>query len=303
MKSLNGRLELQNDLTLNLNYSYPVNLSDLFDNKIVLEIYRQYLIEYFSSKFQNEKKCTLNGFNNLALILGIQRSDIDSIHANVGSTIYTQFLTHALHKGFIDESEMHFLSKVKNTLFIDDLVCLNLIRQAKKDRVKTFVEDILDDQIINPEKIAEMRKMAMLLNVNLQNDISVPIDQRVKLFKMEIDFNIEKELLNNENQNLIEELRFFFGLSKELTKKVLIENITLKCEECLINAIASIRRKENEQSMEELKRILRFGKVLPVKIKSSFISAKEKEQILSAFKSSNESEDSDKYLLKTMLNL
>nr|UXY86891.1 plastid import machinery, IAP100 protein [Cryptomonas paramecium] len=302
MKNLNGRLELQHDLTSNFKYSYPVDLSNSFDNKVVLEIYKQYLTEYFSLKTQNEKKYIQNDFDKLAFILGIQQADVVSIHTDVGSGIYTQFLARALHKGFIDESEMHFLSKVKNILYMEDSVCLNLIKQAKKNKVKTLIEDILDDQVINAEKIVEMRKIALALNVNLQNDISVPIDQRVKLFKMEIDFNIEKEILNNENQNLIEELRFFFGLSKELTKKVLIENITLKCEECLINAIASIRRKEDEQTMEELKKIFKFGKILPVKIRSSFISAKEKEQIFVVFESLNRSDD-DRHLLKTMLNL
>jgi len=39
-----------------ITFSYPVTLNGLFDKKVLSDLYKQYLIECFSSKLQSEKK-------------------------------------------------------------------------------------------------------------------------------------------------------------------------------------------------------------------------------------------------------
>ena len=150
--------------------------------------------------------------------------------------------------------------------------------------------------------MSELRKIALYLGVDLQNDLSISVDQCAKLFRIEIDSNIEKGLITSENQSLIEEIRFAFGLSKEVVKKVLLESISIRCEGYLINAVASLRKNATEESISEIKKMINFGNLLPIKIQSNFASKNEKEQLFSLFQSVETQKDKTD-LLKLMLNL
>jgi hypothetical protein len=302
LSGLNGRIELKTSMNIKTDYQYPVNLNGVFDKKIVLEMYKQYLVECFSTKLQNEKRKLFNNLDKLGPILGIETAEIKSIHTNVGSLVYKQFLAQALSKGFIDKSETAFLTTIQNTLSMDNSKCTELIKEAKKNRVAVFIENIFATPKINPDRVSELRKMALYLGVDLQNDLSVSSDQCAKLFRVEIDSNIEKGLITSENQSLVEEIRSAFGLSNDVVKKVLLESITTRCEGYLINSVASLRKNANEESLKELKKMINYGNLLPIKIQSNFASKSEKEQLFSLFQSI-ETEKNKLDLLKIMLNL
>jgi len=302
IKGLVGRLELKKSLNIKTDFEYPVDLNGLYDKKIVLEMYKQYLIDCFSSKFQNEKRKLFNNLDKLGPILGIDNDEIKSIHTNVGSLVYKQFLGQALNKGFIDKSESVFLATIQNTLSMDNSKCTELIKEAKKNRVAIYVENIFSNPKINSDKVSELRKMASYLGVDLQNDLSISVEQCAKLFRVEIDSNIEKGLITSENQSLVEEIRIAFGLSKEVVKKVLLDSITMKCEGYLINAVASLRKNATEESLTEIRKMVSFGNLLPIKIQSNFASKNEKEQLFSLFQSV-ETKREKLDLLKLMLNL
>jgi hypothetical protein len=302
LNGLNGRVEIKTCMNIKTDYQYPVNLNGVFDKKIVLEMYKQYLVECFSTKLQNEKRKLFNNLDKLGPILGIESAEIKSIHTNVGSLVYKQFLAQALSKGFIDKSETTFLTTIQNTLSMDNSKCSELIKEAKKNRVAVFIENIFATPKINPDRVSELRKMALYLGVDLQNDLSVSSDQCAKLFKVEIDSNIEKGLITSENQSLVEEIRSAFGLSNDVVKKVLLESITTRCEGYLINSVASLRKNANEESLKELKKMINYGNLLPIKIQSNFASKSEKEQLFSLFQSIETQKDKLE-LLKIMLNL
>jgi len=56
LKGLVGRVETQLKSKTEISFSYPVTLNGLFDKKVLSDLYKQYLIECFSSKLQSEKK-------------------------------------------------------------------------------------------------------------------------------------------------------------------------------------------------------------------------------------------------------
>jgi len=302
LNGLNGRIELKTSMNIKTDYQYPVNLNGVFDKKIVLEMYKQYLVECFSTKLQNEKRKLFNNLDKLGPILGIESIEIKSIHTNVGSLVYKQFLGQALSKGFIDKSETVFLTTIQNTLSMDNSRCSELIKEAKKNRVAVFIESIFATPKINPDRVSELRKMSIYLGVDLQNDLSVSVDQCAKLFRVEIDSNIEKGLITSENQSLVEEIRSAFGLSNDVVKKVLLESITIRCEGYLINSVASLRKNANDESLKELKKMINYGNLMPIKIQSNFASKSEKEQLFTLFQSVETQKDKLD-LLKIMLNL
>jgi len=127
-------------------------------------------------------------------------------------------------------------------------------------------------------------------------------EQCSKLFRVEIDSLIEKGLITNENQNMVEDVRIAFGLSKEIVKKILLECITTKCEGYLINSVASLRKNLSDESLKELQKMINFGKLLPIRIQTNVASKTEREKLLSLYEAFDNQLDKLE-LLKIMLNL
>lgn len=304
-----GRAELKNSSQSKIEYSFPVSLEGLFKKKLTEEMYRDYLIECFSAKSQTEKRKLFNNLEKLGPILGLNSNEIQAIHSNVGSVVYKQYLSQALNKGFLDKSEMAFLSNIQNTLSMESSKCSEYIRDAKKSKVSLFVESIFSTTKVSAERVAEMRKIASQLNVDLNKDLDISIDQRSRMFRVEIDSAIEKGRISRENQKLIQEIQAGFGLEDNLSKKILLECISSRCESNLLNAVASLRKGNKNDSFLEIEKMLNFGSLLPVFIKNPIASTKERAELFSLYETyldeniSQDDTDKKTSLLKLMLGL
>uniref|UniRef100_A0A7S0Y213 Uncharacterized protein n=1 Tax=Hemiselmis andersenii TaxID=464988 RepID=A0A7S0Y213_HEMAN len=304
-----GRAEIKNSTKSKIDYSYPVNLDGLFNKKITTDMYREYLVECFSVKSQNEKRKLFNNLDKLGPILGLNSSEIESIHSSVGSVVYKQYLSQALNKGFLDKSEMAFLSNIQDTLSMSSSKCSEFIREAKKNKVSVLIESIFSTSKVNADRVSDMRKIAKQLGVDLNNDLEISSDQRSKMFRVEIDNAIEKGKITKENQELIGEIQSGFGLPDDLSKKILLQCISSRCESHLVNAVASLRKNSSEDVFQEIEKMLNFGDLLPIQIKNSIGSGKERAELFSIYQTNfNESLTEEQYdkkikLLKLMLGL
>ena len=304
-----GRAEIKNSTKSKIDYSFPVNLDGLFNKKITTEMYREYLVECFSVKSQNEKRKLFNNLDKLGPILGLNSAEIESVHSNVGSVVYKQYLSQALNKGFLDKSEMAFLSNIQDTLSMSSSKCSEFIREAKKNKVSLLIESIFSTSKVNADRVSDMRKIAKQLGVDLNKDLEISADQRSKMFRVEIDSAIEKGKITKENQDLIEEIQSGFGLPDNLSKKILLESISSSCESSLVNAVASLRKNNTIDVVKEIEKMLNFGDLLPTKVKSSIGSEKERAELFSIYQSNfNEELTQEKYdknieLFKIMLGM
>lgn len=90
-------------------------------------------------------------------------------------------------------------------------------------------------------------------------------------------------------------------------RKILIEIISQRCENHLLNAIASLRRNSMSNLIMEIEKMLSFGTFLPVYIKNSMVSKKERTELFSKYQlENNDTISEDTYskkieLLKIML--
>jgi hypothetical protein len=306
---LNGRKENKNSTKSKINYIYPVNINGLFKKKIITEMYRDYLIECFSSKTQSEKRKLFMNLEKLGPILGLDKNEIENVHSGVGSVVYKQYLVQVLTKGFISKPEMAFLSNIQATLNLSSAKCSEFIREAKKNKISFMIESVFSSQKIDPVKVSEIRKIAKQLGVDLSQDLEISNDQKSKLFKIEIDSAIEKGQIDNQNQELIREIQSSFGLDDDLSRKILFEAISQRCENHLLNATASLRKNAIENLKIEIEKMLNFGTLLPVYVKNSIVSKKERIDIFSKYQTENNEnlteEDLSKKinLLKIMLGI
>ena len=305
----NGRSEKKNCTRTEIEYTYPVNLDGLFSKKITTELYRDYLVECFSVKSQNEKRKLFNNLNRLGPLLGLSVKEVEDIHSSVGSLVYKQYLSQALNKGFLDKSDMAFLSNIQTTLSMNSEKCSNFIKEAKKNKIALLVESIFVTPKINPSRVSEMRKIAKQLGVDLAKDIDVSAEQKSKMFKIEIDSGIEKGLISIDNQELINEIQTSIGLEDDVARKVLLNCISSRCENYLLNAVASLRKGSISEVIQEMEKMLNFGKLLPIYVKNPIASKKERIDLYSIYQTEHDEKIDEKTygenlkLLKKMLGI
>lgn len=306
LKGLSGRIETQVKSRAEISFSYPVTLNGMFDKKILSDLYKQYLIECFSSKLQSEKRRLFSNLNKLGPILGLDANEIQTIHSNVGVSIYQKFLSQSLSKGFLDNSDTSFLTTIQNTLSMENSVCNQLIKDSKKSVISLAIEKVFASPRINPENVTNIRKMAVQFNINLDKDLSISNEQRSKLFRIEIDTGIEKGEINNQSLDVILKIQESYGLENTVAKKILFDCVNTRCEGHLLNAIASLRRNDDVGVIKELENMLNFGELLPVKFQNNLVSSNEKSQLFSILQSNfgeSEEQKSKLTLFKIMLDL
>lgn len=306
LKGLGGRVETQLKSKTEISFSYPVTLNGLFDKKVLSDLYKQYLIECFSSKLQSEKRKLFSNLNKLGPILGLEKDEISAIHSSVGVSIYQRFLSQSLSKGFLDNSDTAFLTTIQNTLSMENSVCNQLIKDSKKGVVSLAVERVFASPKINPDNVVNIRKMADQFNIDLEQDLSISNEQRSKLFRIEIDTGIERGEISSENLEAIVKIQKCYGLENSAAKKVLFDCINTRCEGHLLNAIASLRRSDDVGVMKELENLLNFGELIPIKFQNNLVSGNEKSQLLSILKlniGDSETQKKKLNLFETMLDL
>jgi len=303
---LSGRIETLVRSKAEINFSYPVTLKGLFEKKVLSDLYKQYLIECFSSKLQSEKRRLFANLSKLGPILGLESDEIATIHSNVGVSIYQRFLSQSLSKGFLDNSDTTFLTTIQNTLAMENKVCNQLIKDSKKGVVSLAIEKVFASPRINPENVTKIRKMADQFNLNFDKDLGISNEQRSKLFRIEIDSGIEKGEINNQSLDAILKIQNSYALKNTVAKKILFDCVNTRCEGSLLNAIASLRRNDEIGVAKELENMLNFGDLLPIKFQNNLVSTNEKAQLFSILQSSfgeSKALGNKLILFKTMLDL
>jgi hypothetical protein len=223
--------------------------------------------------------------------------------------IFQKYLSQALAKGYLNQGDKSFLDSIRTTLSMNTKECTDLLLNGKKSTVNLAVEKIFSSPKIDPLSVTKTRDLATQLGVNLKDDLNISLEQRSKLFRIELDFGIEKGEITNESHNIIGKIQKAYALDDRITKKILADCITTKSEGHLINAIASLRRNSEDEALKEIKKMLNFGNLLPLTIEASVGSKKEKNELFTLYSTnSNESinsvlKEKTNKLLKIMLNL
>lgn len=152
---------------------FPVTLRDALSQQTITELYKQYLIQCFSAKSREEKERLFGVLDQLASILGLEQGEVDTIHSDIGSVIYKNYIGQQLIQGPLGEKDRQFLTNIQNTLAMTPAMCETIEAEAKKNRVMVLMEQMINRQRILPENAKKVRTTAQEFGVSLVDDLKV----------------------------------------------------------------------------------------------------------------------------------
>eukprot|EP00181_Compsopogon_caeruleus_P002642 CAMPEP_0184679946 /NCGR_PEP_ID=MMETSP0312-20130426/2818_1 /TAXON_ID=31354 /ORGANISM="Compsopogon coeruleus, Strain SAG 36.94" /LENGTH=1061 /DNA_ID=CAMNT_0027129735 /DNA_START=149 /DNA_END=3334 /DNA_ORIENTATION=- len=288
--------------------SYPVTLRSEFDSKVLIEVYKQYLIQCFTAKSREEKSRFFDILDQLGGILGLEASEINKVHSDIGSVIYKQFVNQALLQGGLEEKDMAFLKNIEEILAMSPETCTQLLKDAKENRISVLIEQTFSRPKVAEEMVRKVRITARELGVDLVKDLSVSNDSRKKLFTVEVDAAIEANEISASKQSLLTEIKQDLQIDDDIARDVLLEIIQRRSVGHLVQAAAALRQDRGEVAVSDLQRMMRFGRLLPSELDAPLVSESEKQELFMMYQAHllqdgqlNEQKKEDLALVKLML--
>lgn len=270
----NQIIQMENDQAV-----YPVNLRGVFDNSILQEMYRQYLIQSFAAKSRPEKERLFNNLGHLGNILGLTAPEVNAIHANIGSVIYKTYASQALMNNRLEEKDIEFLRNIQNMLSMSDETCRALLQETKEARVSFLFDKIFSRTYGMAEAVAEFRRVCRELDIDPVRDLKLVEERRIRAFRSEIENAIESGTITPENQALLKESQRELAIPEERARQVLLDCIQERCEALIVQAAASLRQRRPEAAARDLSSALRFGKLLPFEVRTPTVTDAERQEL------------------------
>jgi hypothetical protein len=287
---------------------YPVTLRGDIQPTVYNELYKQYVIQCFSAQTRGEKQRLFASLDQLGPILGMTEGEVSAVHASIGTVIYQNYVNQTLLKGPIGDSDVEFLRNIQNMLSMKEETCAKIVTDGKQNRVSVLLERIFASPKVLPETVRKMRGIATELGVDIVKDLKITVDQRKRLFGVEVDEAIDTGAVTGDNQELIKEVQSGLQVPDQEAKEVLLSCIQRRTLSHLVQASASLRQNRSETAVAELRTMLRYGKLLPAKVDAPAVSDVEKQEMFMLFQADvitdgavNEESGAALKLLQTML--
>jgi len=263
-----------------------VDLRSDFEPKMLVELYRQYLIEAFSGKSQEQNQRLFSNLERLSLVLGLQAPEVSSVHNELGKTIFENYLSKALQKGPVGDQERQFLYSVKETLSLDQDKCDELVREQEITRVSNLMESLFGGAAITAEGTRKMRDTAEQLDVSLTADVGVLRGRLDKMFVVEVEDLIDAGTLTPEDTGDLEEICEAFEVNEERATMLLEETAAKRIKAGLLQASALYRQGATEPMVTEVTRLLKFATFSPSQAPIIGFSADDKQELYMLYEAS-----------------
>jgi len=287
------------------------SLQGEFSNKVLRELYKQYLIEAFSGQQAAQNQRLFNNLNRLALVLGLEKDEVAAIHNELGTVIYRRYLSRALQQtGSIGERERSFLSSIRSALDMDSNICDKLVRESQVNHVSDLVQNIFERSEMTADKVRKMRDAADNFEVSLIDDLDVTSVKLEKMFTVELDDLVETGELAPDDTTALEELCESLHVSEARAGELLQETVAKRCRGGVLQAAALARQSAHESMLDELNRVLKFAVFAPVEVSLSAVSQSDRQEMLMLYQANaltkgalDDEKSADLELLKTIIGL
>lgn len=287
---------------------YPVTLKGMVEPKVYNELYKQYVIQCFSAQTRGEKQRLFASLDQLGPIMGMTEDEVSAVHSQIGTVIYQNYVNQTLLKGPIGDSDMDFLNNIQKMLSMKEETCKKLLKDGRENRVSVLAERIFSSAKVLPESVRKMRAVADELGVDIVKDLKISVDQRKRLFGVEVDEAIDTGAVTGDNQDLLKQVQAGLQVPDKEAKEILLSCIQRRTLSHLVQASASLRQNRSEGVVAELRTMLRYGKLLPAKVIAPAVSDSEKQEMFLLFQADaitdgavNEESNKSLKLLQTLL--
>jgi len=260
-----------------------------FSSKALKELYRQYLSEALSGS-----QSDANNLNRLALVLGLDESDVAAIHLELGSLIYRRYLAKSFSQaGALGERERSQLDSIKDALDLEQAKTDALIREAECNYVSDRLSAMFDNSQVNAEKVREVRDAAERLDVSLQADLEVSPTRLEKMFEVDLEDLIESGELTVADLGALEEICESLHVSEERASVMLQASITRRCNEGTLQAISLMRQGATAAMLDEVNTVLKYAAISPSEVELSAVGAAEKSELYMLYQANALTEGAD----------
>jgi len=263
-----------------------------FSERVLQELYKQYLVEAFSSSDAAEKQKIFESLDRLAVVLGLTDYEIRSTHNEIGSRVYRQYVGKALIKGPLGAEEVTFLTSIKDTLGMEQTLCDELVQDQKMNRVSVLVDSMFEKDQVLAEDVRKMRDTADQLNIDLKEDLQVIVPKLERFFIVEIEDLLDEDVLTGNDLSPLEELCESLHVSEERATELLSEVVQKRVSGGVLQASVFLRQSEADKAVEELKNVVKTASVLEVTAECS-VSASVRSELFMLFQAGQLSSGGD----------
>ncbi|KAL1514823.1 hypothetical protein AB1Y20_003908 [Prymnesium parvum] len=239
------------------------SLRGQFEDRMLKELYRQFLIEAFSGKSAAKNERVFANMNKLSLVCGLEPQEIKQIHDDLGSAIYRQVCNKALQEGPLGVTERQTLASIKDTLGMEESKCESLIAAAQLFRVSSMVEQMFERSSLTAEESRKVRDMAELLGVDLLNDAKVSKAKLERMYIVELQDIIDSGELTPQNTAELVDICDPLHIDEETAGRLLDEVVAKRCAGGLLQAAALLRQNDQSTAIEEIEKLLKFAQLSP----------------------------------------
>lgn len=238
---------------------YPVTAlgSGAVDQEMAELLYRQFIVGGFTT--QGEKGARYEQSRAVfAGILGLDKSKVEEINSNIGSTVYDNFVSNAMKtKGSLDQQDMMFLANIQTKLNISAEKGEKMLLDAQKKILSEEINLLMDDP--TPEGIKSFREKCNSMGVDLSEDVGVSKARLTRMFESEITPGLKDGTINVDNSDILGEIQDSLGVDPDECE-AMFESVLLRLSKNAFEVIkGELLRGREENTVDLIKELVRYA--------------------------------------------
>lgn len=238
---------------------YPVTAlgSSAIDQELAELLYRQFIVGGFTA--QGEKAARYEGARaTFAGILGLEKSKIEEINGNIGSTVYDNFVTNAMKtKGAMDQQDMMFLANIQSKLDISPEEGEKMLLDSQKKVLSEEINALMDDPY--PQGLKAFREKCNTMGMDLYEDVGISKHRLSRMFESEITPGLKDGSINVENSDILGEIQESLGVDPDECE-TMFEALLMRLSKNAFELIkGELLRGREENTVDLIKELVRYA--------------------------------------------
>lgn len=163
---------------------YQIKLEDEFKLNLE-EFYAVYLNSCLEDGSLRDED--FDNLNHLRVILSLDENTAKQLHHKIGEIVYRRFFEKAVSNGRLIRREEDFLEKIENDLELPKHMVKKISDETKKTFLENYVQNIIRDLELSPNKEQEINNIAE----SLKTDLNFNKETTEKLQRLHLYWNLE----------------------------------------------------------------------------------------------------------------
>lgn len=238
---------------------YPVTAlgSSAIDQEMAELLYRQFIVGGFTAQGEKaaryeQSRAAFGG------ILGLDKSKIEEINNNIGSTVYDNFVSNAMKtKGAMDQQDMMFLANIQTKLNISPEKGEKMMLDSQKKVLSEEINVLMDDP--NPAGIKAFREKCNSMGVDMFEDVGISKARLTRMFESEITPSLKDGTISADNSDALGEIQESLGVDPD-DCEAMFESVLMRLSKNAYELIkGELLRGREENTVDLIKELVRYA--------------------------------------------